>query len=1149
MLPKKLKFILKTIIILILICTVFVLLANILVHNQSVQSYLLKQVGEYIGYEIRAKEIKASFSHGFGFSAHDLAAESLIRPEHFKASKLSVALSVKELIRGRIVPTMIFIYKPHIELSMKKGATSLKISEGPVLNKMLSKGMSGLRYYSVKQGSLYIDGIPFEFQDIEIDAYPEKGTSDIVNVSIRGRVISEKKEAPFTLQGTVASDGEPGNELSSEVVLKSGRFPFTWIPWPASLPFSRGTGKLDMTINAAHGGISAEGKIFTRDLSFSVIKKGISKEYTSDFLEIDIASRYSGKILEILSLNVKGADFSASAKSKFDFNDSEDPHIYFSTETPFLPLNIFKRIFPTPLVTPLIKNEIYPILSAGNARLEHYSMNGTREQYRHLNLPENSDVISMKVEWKDMVVLEDGGALPFEKVEGELTISNGVLSTTVKDAVFGNSTITSASLDINNLYGEQIRRIAVNGQFDLSDLRQQENLYLMPAGARKNLQAFQAVSGKLKGSVQIGFERNWINPWIIKGDLFGKNCQIEHKDLFLPLSLDEVDLQIDAEGENRLRGTWRWGESEFQAFGSTDGQMETCDVQVTSRVHVRQIMDRFQLKDPLHLKFKDLVPFQAALTKEDGVWSCQGKIDLGNVIIDADAVQVDPPGKDDNAVFNVDYLPGEKLHLSNLRCNLGKSAIEMTGSYDLNNRDTAKLKVLIEKLLLKDLGVRFQKKEMLATGIISCNVEVKNFLGNPSKLFVTGRAMGEDISFALASLPSSVCESHFNLDFSGDVTSIRSFNMLVGQSSVGIKGHLQGWTGLKGELNIFADYLDISDFITAETRSVDIKSEPGLFMKNSDVQLSLMAYKGQWKRLTFSPLEAEGSFRAGDLFIKRAEARLEHGVFSLKGHVKGHDGPERISFVSEIQMKEQPVEDFLYSLGIEKEVLDGALIMDAHLSTKGNRRNDLISGLEGNVAFRVEKGSINSPYGLFYKVLNFLSLQSFFNKEKLPDLSKESFPFELLEARFNCKDGIVTTDDFTVKSPIFNVVAPGNVDLVKKNLDVVIWVQTLEAMDSVVGWVPVVGYILTEKEGAPKGVFIYPVEVRGAWHEPEIKYTPSLMRLGSGVYNIFKRILNVPGHYFKKISGGDEKSKKRTSLPGALAQNLNMKWALDIKDK
>ncbi len=1144
MLPRKLKFILKTILILVISCTVFVVLANILVHNPSVQHYLLKQVGAYTGYEIKAEEIKVSFWRGIGFSAHDLVAESLIRPEHYKASKLSVALDISELIRGRIVPSMILVLEPRIKLSMKKGPTALKISEGLVLNKMLSAGLSGLRYYSVKQGSLYVDGIPFDFQDVDIDAYPEKGKIGVVNVSIRGRVVSGEKGAPYTLQGSISSDGESGNELSLDVILKSGRFPLAWIPWPASLPCSSGTGKLDMTIHAAHGGISAEGKILTRDFSFSVIKNGRTKEYSYAFLEIDIVSRYSEKILEILSLNLKGADFSASAKSKFDFSDTSNPHIYFSTQTPFLPLDIFKRIFPTPLVAASIEEEIFPIISAGNARLDHYSMNGTCEQYHHLGLPGNSDVISMKVEWEDMVVLEDGGALPFEKVVGELTISNGVLLTTIKDAVFGNSTISSASMNIRNLYGEQIRRLAVNGQFDLSDLRQQEGLYLMPAGARKNLQAFQAVSGKLKGSVQIGFECDWINPRIIKGDLCSKNCRIEHRDLLLPLSLDKVDLQIDEEGENRFRGAWRWGESEFQAFGSIDGQMETCDVQVTSRVHVREIMDRFQLKDPLHLKFKDLIPFQAVLTKKNGVWSCQGKAGLESVIIDADAVQVDPPGKDDNAVFSVDYLPGKKLHLSKLRCNLGKSAIEMTGSYDLNNRDTANLKILIEKLLLKDLGIRLQKKETPATGIISCNVEVKNLLGNLSKLSVTGGAKGKDITFALASLSSPVCESHFNLDFSGDVASIRSLKMRVGQSPVSILGQLQGWAGLKGELNIFSDSLDISDFITAETSSSDKKSEPSLFIKKSDIQLSLMAYEGQWKRLTFSPLEAEGSFRAGDLFIKHAEARLEHGMFSLKGHVKGHDGPERIALVSEIQMKEQPAEDFIYSLGVEKKVLDGALIMDAQLSTKGNRKKDLISGLEGNVAFRVEKGSINSPYGLFYKVLNFLSLQSFFNKEKLPDLSKESFPFELIEGRFNCKDGIVSTDDLAVKSPIFNIVAPGNIDLIKRNLDFVIWVQTLEAVDSVVGWVPVIGYILTEKEGAPKGVFIYPVEVRGAWHEPEIKYTPSLKHLGGGVYNIFKRILNAPGHYFKKISGGEEKPKKKEIL----ARGIGVKFESNMSE-
>ncbi|MBW1830045.1 MAG: hypothetical protein JRI74_11590, partial [Deltaproteobacteria bacterium] len=113
--------------------------------------------------------------------------------------------------------------------------------------------------------------------------------------------------------------------------------------------------------------------------------------------------------------------------------------------------------------------------------------------------------------------------------------------------------------------------------------------------------------------------------------------------------------------------------------------------------------------------------------------------------------------------------------------------------------------------------------------------------------------------------------------------------------------------------------------------------------------------------------------------------------------------------------------------------------------------------------------------------------------------------------------------------------------------------QTFETMDSVISKVPIIGYILTEKECAPKGVLLYPVEVKGLWSDPEIKYRPSLIRLGSGVFDIFKRILSTPGHYFKKISGGEKKVEENVGPPPDFGTELECEEVenetLDNSDK
>jgi hypothetical protein len=512
--------------------------------------------------------------------------------------------------------------------------------------------------------------------------------------------------------------------------------------------------------------------------------------------------------------------------------------------------------------------------------------------------------------------------------------------------------------------------------------------------------------------------------------------------------------------------------------------------------------------------------------------------------MDTDAIHVDPQGKDDRVVFDLEFHPREELRLNHIKCHMGKSTLKMTGSWDLKNTDFTRLEVSTQELHLDDLGIRFRKHQVPASGVIFCDMAIQKYSRDALTLSVTGTAVGKDLSFYLEKMSSPVRDCHFKLDFLEKDALILSLGMRMGHSTANINGQFKGWDGLTGRLDMDFDFLDFSEFIFDHTGPEAEKSPLDPFIIQSDIQWNLLAHKGRWKKLSYKPLQAKGVLRSGDLFVNRAEANLAHGTFSLKGHVKGTDSPERIHLVCRTQLENQPVNDLLYSLGIEKKVLDGPLTMDAWLSTKGNGKKDLISGLEGNAHLQVGKGKLNSPYGLFYKILNALSLQNVI-KRRLPNLSKEAFPFDHLEAHFTGKDGIVETDDFTIKSPVLNLVAPGKVDLNQEHLDFIVWVQTLEAMDSVISKVPIIGYILTEKECAPNGVLLYPVEVKGRWPDPKIKYSPSMIRLGSGVLNIFKRILSTPGHYFKMISSGGQKDEEQEVSPPDFGKDLECE---DVKN-
>ena len=266
MLNRTLKTTLKLILALLVFFLAIAVTLNILVQNPSVQNYLLEQLGETIGYKFTAKKIDVWLWRGIGFDAHDLVAKSLVGNNRFEAPKLRVLLDIVELIQGRILPARIFVSRPRIELAMKKGKSPSEGFDNLILiKKMTAGGLPSLRYYSVEQGHAHIEGFPFEMKQADFNAYPEKGTPGKVTVKMRGRAVSGKIEVPFSLQGAVFSDGKSARNLSAEMTLKAGKFPLSWIPWPATLPFSEGAGDVDIKLKLAHeGSVSAEGKVICR---------------------------------------------------------------------------------------------------------------------------------------------------------------------------------------------------------------------------------------------------------------------------------------------------------------------------------------------------------------------------------------------------------------------------------------------------------------------------------------------------------------------------------------------------------------------------------------------------------------------------------------------------------------------------------------------------------------------------------------------------------------------------------------------------------------------------------------------------------------------------------------------------------------------
>jgi len=1114
MFRKKLRALLVPALLLFLLLVALILLLNSLIQNPSVQRYLLGEVSKVLKYDLRAGQIEISLWDGIGITAHNFKARSRVGPESIVASRVIVTLDAGELIKGRVVPTRIFLFRPRVEFVFEKGWGASKPGQVSDIKAILLQRLAGFPLVSAEDARICIKGAPFEIEHLYSNISQVKGNPRRLQVNQRGEVVFKKEKIPFTMRGTIGQDAKGENEPFAEVTIKTGKVPLTWIPSLEPLSVKDGHAKVNIKLKGSlDGPVSAEGKIIADGLRFSLVQADKKKGFSMSDLAVEFEAYYSDKILQIPSLRLSALDFSLAVSSKIDLKDSSNPHMLLKVKSPFMPLKTFKRIFPTPLLPQWIENRLFPMLAGGNVRVDLFSLDGTIKQFQNLGRPENADALSMKLAWRDLAVLIDKSALPFKEVTGELNMENGALLISEVKAGFGRSTVKQGTFHVKNLYGDAITYdITAGGSFDLQDLMHQREVHLIPLDVRQRLKEFESVSGNLEARVRVRYKSGWDYARILSSDFRIKECSIIHKKLLMPLVLDEAHIQIDGKGQSKFQGKGLWGKCEFDTSGSLDKTWETGMASVVARGDLDRVISLFYQGHKLPVKFSDLVPCRISVSRLKDNWSFQGEVDLEGITLKTASFSLNPPGKENKVTFNVNLRPGEKFYLNECRFSVGGSSLQVSGSYDLLDRDSLDVKVSTEKLSLEDLGVRFKKGGTMASGVLACQLDAHASFQHPLRTSIKGEIAAQKLSFVLDRLPSPISDCNLKVAFSGKEAQIHSLKMKVGQSPINIQGHLMGWDGLKGELTISSDYLNFSDFMGKEFSPLSGSKKPGLhrFIRKTDISINLKAVRGQWQACKCGPLEAEGSFRSGGFYINRSRLQVDHGFLKVKGYIKHGKEPD-ISFSSYIKTTRQPVKDLVQGLGFEDTLIEGLVTLEAVIHAKGKEKTDLISELTGNMNILLEEGIVKKSRAIF-QVLDFLSLQKIF-KRKPPDLSKEGFYFESIGGHVVIGKGVLETENLTMKSPIFNAVAKGTGDLTKKQLDIDLGVQPLGTIDWIVSKVPIAGYILTGKE---KSLLIYYFKVQGSWFEPEVQHIP-LKNIGGTTIGFFKRLFLTPGRLFKNL--------------------------------
>ena len=183
---------------------------------------------------------------------------------------------------------------------------------------------------------------------------------------------------------------------------------------------------------------------------------------------------------------------------------------------------------------------------------------------------------------------------------------------------------------------------------------------------------------------------------------------------------------------------------------------------------------------------------------------------------------------------------------------------------------------------------------------------------------------------------------------------------------------------------------------------------------------------------------------------------------------------------------------------------------------------NVINSLEGELELTSNGGRVSKYGGLarFFSALNFGEI---FRGNSI-DYEDEGFPYTLVMANADIKEGKLIIKEAAMDGPSLKVVCEGSIDLVNEKLDLQVMVIPVMAVDSVIEKIPLISMVLG------KDFVSIPIKVTGDFSNPKISEL-SPQTIGAGLLGIIKQTLNIPVTLIKPLDSGKKKDNTEAESP------------------
>lgn len=1109
----KLRPLLGYTLLLLLVCIGTLLLIRLLLMTPQVQLFLMARLSQAVGYELKAQRLRFDLGRDLQIRAYGLDVVSRTGDIRLSATSLNLVLDLSDLLRKRVSSASLIVTNPRIDVRpeiLLRGKTVGRDVSPP--GELLS-AFVGFKDFFAENAELRIQGYPRTFGQVAVALTRRPGEPEGLSLRIVGRAGYER--VPFRLQATLNAEAVQWTHLLVEGRFRTGPIPLGWIPVTDTLRFGQGDAALDLRLKGAmHGLLNLRGTLEGKGARFTLKGDENKKQFSLSRFAMTFDSRLEEGIFETTSLDLRAPGLLLRGKLRVDGRDARGPALAFEASSASMSLQTFKEYYPAPFLGPWIESELISELDGGQVWLERLLLKGTPKQLSELGQPENANCLEVRMAWSGLQLQDQNDLPPIEGLSGNLRYAKGHLRVEGREATFGRSLIRRHTLDIGGIYEDVAWcDILMDGRFDLQDLKLYATSARVPRPIREEIERIHSVSGNMEASARLRYDSAEERVRIQEGRFRFDSASFQHEALRLLLAVDDAEVVVGAGGAAvRFQGRGRWGNSSFLTTGETGDLGETLSARIEMGSDLEEIVGTLIGRETLPFLSKGPAPARVSVYRGPDRWSFDGEIRLKGIEVHVGAFEVRPAGEDDRFLFGFDLHPKGRIEARKALLVLKDSLIEARGVLEGDDPGTYGVSISSTGLRLEDLNVSYQKDPVQAAGMVNFRVEMKGQKAVSPEPQIQGEISARGVSLVSESLPFPVGEGQIRASVSGDQWKIPFVRARLHGSVIEMEGDLTVARGLEGHVTVNVPFLDLQELLAHKEEVLDGQGERfERWIRESKLRLNLKVYQARLKRLLFRPVEVELLVQDDSLHLIRLTAKGEHGSFRVRGSMTRGERAG-VNFTSSFRFHGQPVEALIDSLGVKSPDMKGSMTLEGVLFSNAQDIKSLVRNLQGGGTVLVENGTTRESRVLF-KILEFLSLQKIYT-EGPPGVSEGGFGFERLGGEFTIEGGVLESENVVMSSPAFNLYGRGRIDLAEKVMDFDLGIQPMGTLDLLVSHIPILGYILTGREGA---LLIYYFVAKGPVEAPEVRYVP-LKNWGKGTVGMLERLLLTPQRLMEQLS-------------------------------